>query len=444
MMDASEILDSFKNELSESEYENYISHLKFNEKLSKADFLTFNAPNEFLAKFIQTKYGEKIAYFYEVQSGNKAKVIIQTQNQKTPSKSNKINKIDIANIKMQSTILNPSFTFESFVEGSSNRYAYATCKAISDKDNLGKLYNPVFIYGPTGLGKTHLLQAVGNICLEMGKKVIYATSENFINDFTSNLKNGSLEKFQEKYRSCDALLIDDVQFLGKTDKIQEEFFFIFNEVKNKSGQIIMTSDNPPNMLKGITERLKSRFANGIIADITPPELDTKIAIIRKKCDFNEVHLNTEVINYIAISMGDNIREIEGMITNLNAYSRLINQEITLDIAKSLMKDHIKDKKENISIGDILTAVSKEFNIKSSDIKSNKKTQNVVTARRIVIFLAKELTTMSMPQLAMFFDMKDHSAISHSFKKINELILENLELKNKIEELKNKILTKSQS
>ena len=206
----------------------------------------------------------------------------------------------------------------------------------------------------------------------------------------------------------------------------------------------MTSDNPPNMLKGITERLKSRFANGIIADITPPELDTKIAIIRKKCDFNEVHLNTEVINYIAISMGDNIREIEGMITNLNAYSRLINQEITLDIAKSLMKDHIKDKKENISIGDILTAVSKEFNIKSSDIKSNKKTQNVVTARRIVIFLAKELTTMSMPQLAMFFDMKDHSAISHSFKKINELILENLELKNKIEELKNKILTKSQS
>ncbi len=442
-MQTSEILENFKKELSQSEYENYISHLKFNEKLSRADFLSFNAPNEFLAKFIQTKYGGKIAYFYEVKSGNKAKVSIQTANQKNYSK-NKISKIDIANIKMQSTILNPSFTFESFVEGASNQYAHATCKAIIDKDKLGKLYNPIFIYGPTGLGKTHLLQAVGNACLQMGKKVIYATSENFINDFTSNLKNGSLEKFQEKYRNCDALLIDDVQFLGKTDKIQEEFFFIFNEVKNKFGQIIMTSDNPPNMLKGITERLKSRFANGIIADITPPELDTKIAIIRKKCEFNEVHLNTEVINYIATSMGDNIREIEGMITNLNAYSRLINQEITLDIAKSLMKDHIKDKKENISINDILAAVSKEFNIKTSDIKSNKKTQNIVTVRRIVIFLARELTTMSMPQLAIFFDMKDHTAISHNVKKINELILENLELKNKIEELKNKILTKSQS
>lgn len=440
-MDASEILKAFKEQLSSNEYENYISHLKFNERQSKADFLVFNAPNELLAKFIQTKYGERISYFYEVQSGNKAKIQIQAQNQKSNTKNSKI---DIAHIKMQSTILNPSFTFETFVEGDSNKYAYGTCKAISNKDKLGKLYNPIFIYGSTGLGKTHLLQAVGNACLEMAKKVIYATSENFINDFTSNLRNASLEKFQEKYRNCDVLLIDDVQFLGKTDKIQEEFFFIFNELKNKNGQIVMTSDNPPNVLKGITERLKSRFANGIIADITPPQLDTKIAIIRKKCEFNEVNLSNEVISYIATSMGDNIREIEGMIINLNAYSRLINQEITLDIAKVMMKDHIKEKKENISIEDILNIVCKECNLKANDIKSNKKTQNIVTTRRIVIFLARELTTISMPQLAMFFEMKDHTAISHNIKKINELISKDLEFKNKIEELKNKILTKKQS
>lgn len=440
-MDASEILVSFKNELSQSEFENYIAHLKFNEKQSKANFLVFTAPNEFLAKFIQTKYSEKIAYFYEVHSGNKAQIQIQSQNQKNVSKNSKI---DIAHIKMQSTILNPSFTFESFVVGDSNHYAYATCKAVSEKNKLGKLYNPIFIYGPTGLGKTHLLQAVGNVCLEIGKKIIYATSENFVNDFTSNLRNGSLDKFQEKYRSCDVLLIDDVQFLGKTDKIQEEFFFIFNEIRDKLGQIIMTSDNPPNMLKGITERLKSRFANGIIADITPPQLDTKIAIIRKKCEFNEIDLNSEVISYIATSMGDNIREIEGMITNLNAYSRLINQEITLDIAKVMMKDHIKEKKENIGLDDILSMVCKEFNIKASDIKSNKKTQNIVAVRRIVIFLARELTAISMPALAMFLGMKDHSAISHNVKKINEDISKNKQLKNKIEEMKNKLFTKSQS
>ncbi|TQR31303.1 chromosomal replication initiator protein DnaA [Campylobacter sp. MIT 99-7217] len=439
-MDASEILNSFKKEINESEYENFISHLKFNEKLSKNDFLVFTASNELMAKFIQSRYAEKIAYFYEVQSGNKAKVNIQAQN----IKHSRTNKIDIKAIKDQSTILNPSFTFESFVVGDSNEYAYKTCKASIDKDKLGKLYNPIFIYGPTGLGKTHLLQAVGNACLEMGKKVIYATSANFINDFTSHLTNKTMEKFHEKYRNCDVLLIDDVQFLGKTDKIQEEFFFTFNEVKEKFGQIIMTSDNPPNVLKGITERLKSRFANGIIADITPPQLDTKMAIIRKKCEFNGIHLNNEIISYIATSMGDNIREIEGMITNLNAYSRLIDQEITLEITKTMMKDHIKEKKKIISIEDILSLVCKETNIKISDLKSNKKTQNIVTARRIVIFLARELTSMSMPTLAKFFEMKDHTAISHNIKKINEMIEKDSELKYKIEEFKNKILIKKQS
>ena len=439
-MDASEILDAFKKKLREEEYKNYISLLKFNEKQSKADILIFNAPNEFLAKFIQTKYAEGIALTYETMSGNKAKILIQSQTHKSKNST----KIDIAQIKMQSTILNPSFTFESFVVGGSNEYAYATCKAVSQKDKLGKLYNPIFIYGPTGLGKTHLLQAVGNVCLEMGKRVIYATSENFINDFNSHIINKTMDKFQEKYQNCDVLLIDDVQFLGKTDKIQEKFFFIFNEIRDKSGQIIMTSDNPPNMLKGITDRLKSRFANGIIADITPPQLETKIAIIRKKCEFNEVNLNNEIISYLATAMGDNIREIEGMITNLNAYSRLINQEISLEFAKEMMKDHINEKKENITIEDILSIVSKEFNLKTNDIKSTKRSQNIVLARRIIIFLARELTSLSMPQLAVYFEMKDHTAISHNIKKINELIKEDQHLKSKIEELKNKILTKSQS
>lgn len=440
-MNPSEILLALKKELNQNEYENYISMLKFNEKLSKADFLVFNAPNELMAKFIQTKYARQISHFYEVQSGIKANINIQAQNQKH---SKNTTKIDIANIKAQSTILNPSFTFESFVVGDSNKYAYGACKAIAHKDKLGKLYNPIFVYGPTGLGKTHLLQAVGNASLEMGKKVIYATSENFVNEFTSNLKNGSLDKFHEKYRNCDVLLIDDVQFLGKTDKIQEEFFFIFNEIKNNDGQIIMTSDNPPNMLKGVTERLKSRFAHGIIADITPPQLDTKIAIIRKKCEFNDINLSNDIINYIATSLGDNIREIEGIIISLNAYATILGQEITLELAKSVMKDHIKEKKENITIDDILSLVCKEFNIKPSDVKSNKKTQNIVTARRIVIYLARALTALTMPQLANYFEMKDHTAISHNVKKITEMIENDASLKARIEELKNKILIKSQS
>ncbi|MBX2078132.1 chromosomal replication initiator protein DnaA [Campylobacter peloridis] len=438
-MNIKDFLQEFKSEISDNEYETYISRLHFSEKLSKNNVLVFIAPNYFLAKFIQTKYAQKLAYFYEVKTGINPQINIIT-NEIQYNKNNF--KVDVSQIKTQSTILNPSFTFESFVVGDSNVFAHGTCKSATEK--LGVLYNPIFIYGPTGLGKTHLLQAVGNACLENGKKVIYATSENFINDFTSHLNNKTMNKFHEKYKNCDVLLIDDVQFLGKTDKIQEEFFHTFNEIKEKFGQIVMTSDNPPNMLKGITERLKSRFANGIIADITPPQLDTKIAIIKKKCDFNAIDLKSEVINYIATSMGDNIREIEGMITNLNAQARLFNQEITLEIVKSFMKDHIKETKENISIDDILLEVSKTYNLKPNDIKSNKKTQNIVIARRVVIFLARELTTMSMPQLARFFNMKDHTAISHNIKKIQELIKENENLKIIIDELKNKILTKIKS
>lgn len=438
-MDASVLLSHFKEEVSKNEYENYISLLNFSEKNSKADYLVFTAPNELMARFLQSRYSGKLEYFYEIQSGNKAKVRIQSVN----VKSSRSRKIDIAQIKAQSTILNPFYTFENFVVGDSNQYAFATCKAVTGKGKLGKLYNPIFIYGPTGLGKTHLLQAVGNASLELDKKIIYATSINFVNDFTSHLKNTTMEKFYEKYRNCDVLLIDDVQFLGKTDKIQEEFFFTFNEVKEHFGQIIMTSDNPPNMLKGITDRLKSRFTNGIIADITPPEFETKMAIIRKKCEFNSINLDEKVITCIATYMGDNIREIEGLITNLNAYSHIINQEITLDIVKSVMKDHIKEQKNNISIEDILSMVCKEFNVKANDIKSNKKTQQIVAARRVIIFLARELTNMSMPSLARFFDMKDHTAISHNIKKINEDIKNSEGLKHQIDELKNKILIKEQ-
>ena len=203
----------------------------------------------------------------------------------------------------------------------------------------------------------------------------------------------------------------------------------------------MTSDRQPKLLKGFEDRLRTRFEWGIMADITPPELDTKIAIIQKKCEFDKIYLNKDVINYIATNMGDNIREIESAIINLNAYANLMRQEITLDFAKNVMRDLIKEKRENINLENIIEVVSKELNIKPSDIKSKSRVQNIVEARRIVIYLAKMLTTNSMPQIANYFSMKDHSAVSHNIKKINELI-ENNEIFNlRVSELKNKILTK---
>ena len=435
-MVANEVLELLSKEILPSEFECYIKQLKFNEKSSNSTNVVFNAPNEIIAKFIQTKYAAKIAHLFEVKTGQKPVVEIQAPT-KTTSKPAK--KVDVKEIKAQSSLLNPSYTFENFVVGDSNQFAFLSAKAVSEQP--GKIYNPLFIYGPTGLGKTHLLQSVENFCLNGGKMVICVTSEQFITDFTYNLNNHSMERFREKYRNCDVLLIDDVQFLGKTDKIQEEFFHTFNEIHAKNGQIVMTSDRQPKLLKGFEDRLRTRFEWGIIADITPPELDTKIAIINKKCEFDKIYLGTDVINYIATNMGDNIREIESAIINLNAYARLMRQEITLEFAKNILRDQIKEKRENINLESIVETVSKELNIKPSDMKSKSRSKNIVEARRIVIYLAKNLTPNSMPQIAQFFNMKDHSAVSHSIKKINELIETNEYFKVRVEELKNKILTK---
>ena len=435
-MVANEVLELLSKEILPSEFECYIKQLKFNEKSSNSTNIVFNAPNEIIAKFIQTKYAAKIAHLFEVKTGQKPVVEVQAPT-KTASKPAK--KVDVKEIKAQSSLLNPSYTFENFVVGDSNQFAFLSAKAVSEQP--GKIYNPLFIYGPTGLGKTHLLQSVGNFCLNGGKMVICVTSEQFITDFTYNLNNHSMERFREKYRNCDVLLIDDVQFLGKTDKIQEEFFHTFNEIHAKNGQIVMTSDRQPKLLKCFEDRLRTRFEWGIIADITPPELDTKIAIINKKCEFDKIYLGTDVINYIATNMGDNIREIESAIINLNAYARLMRQEITLEFAKNILRDQIKEKRENINLESIVETVSKELNIKPSDMKSKSRSKNIVEARRIVIYLAKNLTPNSMPQIAQFFNMKDHSAVSHSIKKINELIETNEYFKVRVEELKNKILTK---
>ena len=435
-MVANEVLELLSKEILPSEFEYYIKQLKFNEKSSNSTNVVFNAPNEIIAKFIQTKYASKIAHLFEVKTGQKPVINVQaaTKTQSKPAK-----KVDVKEIKAQSSLLNPSYTFENFVVGDSNQFAFLSAKAVSEQ--LGKIYNPLFIYGPTGLGKTHLLQSVGNSCLNGGKMVICVTSEQFITDFTYNLNNHSMERFREKYRNCDVLLIDDVQFLGKTDKIQEEFFHTFNELHAKNGQIVMTSDRQPKLLKGFEDRLRTRFEWGIIADITPPELDTKIAIIKKKCEFDKIYLDKDVINYIATNMGDNIREIESAIINLNAYARLMRQEITLEFAKNILRDQIKEKRENINLENIVEIVSKELNVKPSEMKSKSRSKNIVEARRIVIYLAKNLTPNSMPQIAQFFNMKDHSAVSHSIKKINELKETNEYFKVRVEELKNKILTK---
>ncbi len=435
------VLYELKKEISQTEYERYIKKLVYDARRSRSNLVYFSAPNMLIAKWIKTKYTDKLKHLFEIQNEIKPEIEI-TVGKQTNNTQVAVVKQSSEKSSSKSTYLNPSLKFDSFIVGNSNQFAYTTAKSVAEKP--GQLYNPLFIYGGVGLGKTHLLQAIGNYHIDLGKTVIYTTLEQFMNTFTSHLRSQTMDRFRDKFRECDLLLIDDIQFLSRKEQTQEEFFHTFNELYNVNKQIVITSDRQPNKISGLVDRLRSRFEMGLMADIQPPGLETKIAIIQKKCELDGIHLNHEIINFIATNMGDNIREIEGTIIKLNAMSSMLNQEITLDFAQNAIKDQLKEKKENVTIDDIVKIVSRELNIKPSDIKSKKRTKNVVNARRTAIYLARNLTPNSMPQIAMYFGMKDHTAISHAMKKINEIIDNDENFKILLEELSNKIHTDIQN
>ncbi len=432
-----EILLKLKEEISPEEYTRYIAKLHFDTEASKSDLYRFVAPNILMAKWIETNYKARLEHLIELKTGIKSTVKIEVgKRKKRRPKSVTVQEKQ----QSKSSYLNPSLTFESFVVGDSNQFAYTAAKSVAQKP--GKQYNPLFIYGGVGLGKTHLLQAIGNYRLAQGDRIVYTTLEQFTNAFTSHLMAQTMDSFREKFRNCDLLLIDDIQFLNGKERTQEEFFHTFNELYNSEKQIVLSADKPPKKIAGVEERLITRFEWGLMADIQPPGLETKIAIIKNKCELNGIELNEEVIRFIATHMGDNIREIEGTIIKLNAMSSMLSQEITLDFAQTAIKDQIREKRESIGIEEIVETVAVELNVKPSDIRSKKRTKNVVNARRCAIYLARQLTTASMPQIAQYFGMKDHTAISHTMKKINEIIESDENFKTMLAELENKIKRKN--
>ena len=430
-----EVLLSLKEEIPEIEYTRYIRHLKYDEKNSLNGLVVFTAPNALVLNWIKNRYSKKIAHLFEIKTGVKPSVEISLKNTKIKN-TQEARTSQKQETKPNSSLLNPSYSFDNFMVGGSNQFAYAAVKSVSEKP--GEVYNPLFIYGGVGLGKTHLMQAAGNVYQNQGKVVIYTTVEQFLNDFIRHVTNKTMEKFQEKYRKCDVLLIDDIQFLSNKDRIQEEFFHTFEALKGAGKQIILTADQHPKKIGGLEERLQSRFEWGLVADIQPPELETKIAIIRKKCEINKIQLSDDIINYIATVIDSNVREIEGILSKLNAYSQLMHVDIDLEFTKSVLKDQLKESRQNLTIDSITEIVAKDLNIKPSEIKSKGRSKNIVYARRIAIYISRELTQNTMPQLAQYFGMKDHTAISHTIKKINDLIEKDEDFKTKIDELTNKI------
>jgi len=334
--------------------------------------------------------------------------------------------------------LNPQVTFAAFVVGSCNQFAHAASLAVANLP--AKNYNPLFIYGGVGLGKTHLINAIGNhiILGDSSSKVCYISSEKFTNELINCLRYEKMTDFRNKYRNKDVLLIDDIQFLGGKERTQEEFFHTFNALYDSHKQIVITSDKLPQDIPGLEERLRSRISWGLIADIQPPDIETKVAILCKKAEAYNISLSNEVGLFLASELGANIRELEGALNRLRFYASLTGNEISLAIAKETLKDILSDRKKLISIENIQKAVANYFNIKVSDIKSHKKLKIYAFPRQICMYLCRSMTPASFPEIGEKFGGKDHSTVIHAFRQIEKKYKEDREIKNTIETIKNEL------
>ncbi len=334
--------------------------------------------------------------------------------------------------------LNRKYTFDEFVAGSSNQFAYAAAMAVAN--NPATTYNPLFIYGGVGLGKTHLVNAIGNAILKKSPqmRICYYTSEKFMNELINSLRYNRMDEFRNKFRSMDVLLIDDIQFLAGKERTQEEFFHTFNALYESHKQIIVTSDKFPKEIPGLEERLRSRFEWGLIADIQAPDVETKLAILKMKAEQNSINLPEDVAVFLANSICNNVRELEGYLIRIGAYASLTSVPVSLEMARDVLKDILIERNRELTVEEILKKVSLHFNIKVSDIKSAKRLKAVVLPRQIAMYISRQLTSSSYPEIGDRFGGKDHSTIIHAIRKIDKLMEEDFQLKSTIENLKKEL------
>ncbi|QUW20643.1 chromosomal replication initiator protein DnaA [Sporosarcina sp. Marseille-Q4063] len=345
--------------------------------------------------------------------------------------------VETVNSNSRAGMLNSKYTFDTFVIGSGNRFAHAASLAVAEAP--AKAYNPLFIYGGVGLGKTHLMHAIGHYVIDQkpDAKVVYLTSEKFTNEFINSIRDNKAVEFRNKYRNVDVLLIDDIQFLAGKEQTQEEFFHTFNTLHEESKQIVISSDRPPKEIPTLEDRLRSRFEWGLITDITPPDLETRIAILRKKAKADGLlDIPNEVMMYIANQIDTNIRELEGALIRVVAYSSLVNSDITMDLAADALKDIIpNDTPRTVSILDIQKTVGGHFNMRLEDFSAKKRTRAVAFPRQIAMYLSRELTDFSLPKIGSEFGGRDHSTVIHAHDKIRSMLKDDQLLQQDIQDIK---------
>lgn len=413
-------LDQLQEDLPTKLFDTWIRPLQVN---IDNDELILLAPNSFVLDYIKEHFLNKIIGILQDLGCDNPKVrlgvgsLVRTQEKTLASKVDKTNKT----FTKTSSYLNPAFTFDNFVEGKSNQLARAAAAQVAE--NSGKAYNPLFIYGGVGLGKTHLMHAIGNMILQKNPqaKVLYLHSERFVSDMVKALQKHSIDEFKNFYRSLNALLIDDIQFFAGKERSQEEFFHTFNTLIENCQQIILTCDCYPKEIKGLEERLKSRFGWGLTIAVEPPELEMRVAILKSKAELSKIDLPNDVAFFIAKHIQSNVRELEGALKRVIANAHFTGQAITLDFARDALKDLLALQAKLVTIDNIQKMVAEYFKIKISDLLSKRRNRSLARPRQIAMTLAKDLTNHSLPEIASAFGGRDHTTVMHACRTIRALI-----------------------
>lgn len=404
--------------------------------------ITIAVPNRFYEKCLTENYLEliqsalekvsdkKLEVRFQVNSDDAGNAVSSVEPRETPGKQ------DIAppTPLFRNHFLNPKYSFDKFVVGPNNQFAHAACQAVAG--NPAHNYNPLFLYGAVGLGKTHLMHAIGNAIVKENPeaRVRYISAESFTVDLIESIKKDRMQGFRERYRLLDVLLVDDIQFIAGKERTQEEFFYTFNTLYEYHKQIILSSDRYPKDMQNIEERLRSRFESGLIADIMPPDLETKIAILYQKADIHQKSIPQDVAMFLANNIKSNIRELEGLLLRVIAYASFTRRDINLELAQDVLKDFTIDKNRHFTIPNIQKTVAQFFQLRVSDLKSKKRSRDISVPRQIAMYICREYTQASLPEIGRQFGGKDHTTVIFSYRKISGLINDNKELGKRVQEI----------
>lgn len=433
----SKLQELLKNEVSTISYETWIQPLGIDS--IKDNHIVFTVKSFFQKDFIENKFDSLIFNTLRYITNKEwtfSVIDLSVESNNSEIISTKNPNVSDSELETHHQTLNTKYTFETFVVGNNNRFAHAAALAVGNEP--GKSYNPLFLYGGVGLGKTHLMQAIGNRILENNSKsnVLYVTSEKFTNQLINSIKDNKTEMFRNKYRNIDALLIDDIQFIAGKDRVQEEFFHTFNTLREDGKQIIISSDKPPRDIEFLEDRLKSRFEWGLLADIGAPDYETRLAILRKKAQDENIIIDDSILSNIATKIDSNIRELEGVFNKIVARASLTHSPITIELAENIINEFKYESEKIISSDFIKETVAKYFSIDKEELAGAKRSNDIAFPRQIAMYLCREVAGMSFPQIGGEFGKRDHSTVMHGYNKISKEIKEKNSTKLIVESVKN--------